>query len=319
LKKVTERIVLILLGLSLWMPSCGSDAEPTDPPADEGGARKAAATPAEGAVASETPRRAGLAPAEFDEHVRNLKANVPEGFTIVVQAPFVVVGDEAPAVVRRRAIRTVKWAVDHLKALYFEKDPDEILNIWLFKNEGSYRKHASRFFGDEPSTPFGYYSAEHRALVMNIATGGGTLVHEIVHPFMRANFPECPAWFNEGLGSLYEQSAERDDRIVGLTNWRLAGLQKAIRAGNVPSFKALAATTNHEFYRQDKGTNYAQARYLCYWLQEKGLLVAFYREFRANRKDDPTGHATLKRVLGEDDMDAFKKKWETFVLSLRFP
>jgi len=28
------------------------------------------------------------------------------------------------------------------------------------------------------------------------------LVHEIVHPFMRANFPECPAWFNEGLASL---------------------------------------------------------------------------------------------------------------------
>ena len=44
---------------------------------------------------------------------------------------------------------------------------------------------------------------------MNIATGGGTLVHEIVHPFVEANFPGCPTWFNEGLGSLYEQSAER--------------------------------------------------------------------------------------------------------------
>ena len=52
------------------------------------------------------------------------------------------------------------------------------------------------------------------ALVMNIATGGGTLVHEIVHPFMEANFPACPSWFNEGLGSLYEQSGARDGRIV---------------------------------------------------------------------------------------------------------
>jgi len=47
-------------------------------------------------------------------------------------------------------------------------------------------------------------------------------VHEIVHPFMAANFPDCPAWFNEGLASLYEQSSERDGKIIGLTNWRLA-------------------------------------------------------------------------------------------------
>jgi len=34
-------------------------------------------------------------------------------------------------------------------------------------------------------------------------------------------------------------------------------------------------------------------------------------------KQDPTGYETLKRVLGESDMDAFKKKWEKFVLELR--
>jgi len=37
--------------------------------------------------------------------------------------------------------------------------------------------------------------------------------------------------FNEGLASLYEQSAERDGRIIGQTNWRLRGLQSAIRKG----------------------------------------------------------------------------------------
>ena len=50
---------------------------------------------------------------------------------------------------------------------------------------------------------------------MNISTGGGTLVHEIVHPFVAANFPNCPAWFNEGLGSLYEQSGEVNGAIHG--------------------------------------------------------------------------------------------------------
>ena len=154
---------------------------------------------------------------------------------------------------------------------------------------------------------------------MNIATGGGTLVHEIVHPFIDANFPACPAWLNEGLGSLYEQSSEKDGRIRGLTNWRLEGLKKAIRAGRVSSFEALTATTPAQFYGADSGLRYAQARYLCYWLQEKGLLAKFFHAFRAACEKDPTGYETLRAILGEKDMAAFQKRWEAYVLGLSFP
>ena len=262
----------------------------------------------------------GFTNADYAQHIMKLKRKAPQkGFTIVVQPPFVVIGDERPSVVRRRAVRTVKWAVDKLKQDCFKKDPKEILDIWLFKDKSSYQKHTREIFGERPTTPFGYSSREHGALIMNIATGGGTLVHEIVHPFVAANFPACPAWFNEGLGSLYEQCGERNRHIVGFTNWRLDGLQKAIRAGTVPSFKTLTHTTDHQFYNEDPGTNYAQARYLCYYLQEKGLLVEFYHEFVKNHKSDPTGYGTLKKVLGEKDMGAFKKMWEAFVLKLRFP
>jgi hypothetical protein len=153
---------------------------------------------------------------------------------------------------------------------------------------------------------------------MNIATGGGTLVHEIVHPFVAANFPACPSWFNEGLGSLYEQADERDGRIVGLTNWRLAGLQAAIRKGNVPSFERLTGTKTAEFYGEGSGVHYAQARYLLYWLQEQGLLRTYYREFRKHSGRDPSGYATLRKVLGRDDMDVFQREWEAWVLTLRF-
>ena len=74
-----------------------------------------------------------------------------------------------------------------------------------------------------------------------------------------------------------------------------------------------------EFYGGTSGysQHYAQARYLCYYLQEKELLAKFYHEFVANAKKDPTGYETLKRILGEDDMLAFKKKWEKFILGLR--
>jgi hypothetical protein len=257
---------------------------------------------------------------DYDAHVAALRPRLPhERFTIVVQPPFVVVGDEEPAVVRRRAERTVRWAVDLLRKEFFDADPDAIIDVWLFKNRASYEKHTRTLFGEKPTTPFGYYSAKHRALVMNIATGGGTLVHEIVHPFVAADFPQCPAWLNEGLGSLFEQCEERDGRIRGLPNWRLAGLQKSLADDSVPTFAALTATTTTEFYGEDRGTNYAQARYLCYWLQEKGLLQRFYREFRRDHRADPTGHAKLLALLGSPDVKACFTEWKRFVLDLRYP
>jgi hypothetical protein len=273
-----------------------------------------------GRAIADAPPRQGFTNADYAQHVMELKKRVPaKGFTMVLQRPFVVVGDEAPDMARTRAESTVKWAVERLKKQYFAKDPRHIIDIWLFRDDASYRKHAWEIFRDRPDTPFGYSSSEHRALIMNIATGGGTLVHEIVHPFVDANFPACPSWLNEGLGSLYEQSSARGEQIVGLTNWRLAGLQKAIRAGGLPSFKELTGTTRGAFYSEDAGTNYAQARYLCYYLQEKGVLAEFYRRFVANHAKDPTGYETLQAILGEEDMPAFQKRWEKFVLGLKFP
>jgi len=252
--------------------------------------------------------------------VTELHAVLPhDGFHIVVQPPFVVIGDESPEQVERWARGTIRWAVDMLKKDYFENDPAEIIDVWLFKDRDSYRDNTRRIFAETPTTEFGYYAPKHRALIMNIGRGGGTLVHEIVHPYMAADFPGCPAWFNEGMGSLYEQCEERDGCIVGLTNWRLESLQRAIRQGLVPTFAELTSTTESEFYGPDEGLYYAQARYLCYYLQEHGLLRRYYQTFRRSRAEDLTGYATLRAVLGRDDMAAFQREWEAWILTLRYP
>ncbi len=257
--------------------------------------------------------------AAFERQAGQLRTKLKDrGFTVIVERPFIVVGDEPEDRVAVWANEIIRGTVIRLKQDYFAKDPANILEIWLFKDEVSYRKHAKEFFYDEPDTPYGYYSPSKKVLVMNIATGGGTLVHEIVHPFIEANFPDSPAWFNEGLGSLYEQSGTVNGHIYGYTNWRLRGLQNGLNRKVVPSFKALTMMSDREFYREDTGTNYAQARYLCYYLQEKGLLRKFYKEFVANAKTDATGYKTLQRVLGERDMTVFQKRWMAFVLKLTF-
>jgi hypothetical protein len=115
-----------------------------------------------------------------------------------VESPFVVLGDDSPEQVKGHASHVVRWAVDRLKRDFFAREPERILDVWLFKDSASYESNAVSLFGERPSTPYGYYSPEHGALVMNIATGGGTLVHEIVHPFMAANFPALPGVVQRG-------------------------------------------------------------------------------------------------------------------------
>ena len=111
---------------------------------------------------------------------------------------------------------------------------------------------------------------------------------------------------------------ETDGRIVGHTNWRLPVLTRAFEDDAVTTFEELTGTTTREFYANGQGVRYAQARYLCYYLQEQGLLRRFYREFRAGAAKDPSGYATLKKVLGHEDMEKFEKEWRRFVLALRY-
>src|SRR5262249_28411100 len=113
------------------------------------------------AVTSAAPDR------DFALHVERLKKRLPStDFTILVQPPFVVIGDEATEAIKEHSERTIKWAVDKLKQDYFSQDPKEILDIWLFKDAASYERNALLLFGEKPTTPYGYYSSDHKALVM---------------------------------------------------------------------------------------------------------------------------------------------------------
>lgn len=274
----------------------------------------------EGGSSAEEKPKGRFADEEYKAHIAALEKRLPgDGFTIVLEKPFVVVGDGEPLLVRRRAAHVVRWAAEKLKEAFFAEDPLEILDVWLFKDKASYETNAEKLFGSKPTTPFGYYSSRHRALVMNIATGGGTLVHEIVHPFVEANFPDCPPWFNEGLGSLFEQCDEVNGEIRGLTNWRLKGLKEAIRADRLPTIEDLCGYSELAFYGPGRGDHYAMARYLLYRLQETGLLRSYYKRFHAAREDDPTGYDTLVAVLDEKDMKNWQERWEKWVLELHFP
>jgi hypothetical protein len=237
-----------------------------------------------------------------------------QGYTVLVEAPFVVIGDSPAADVKRVTTGFLRSKVALLEKEFFTKRPDKVLEVWLFKNKTTFLKGAKKFFNDEPGTPYGYYSPDANALIMN-ASGLGTLSHELVHPYMEANFPDVPSWFNEGLASLYEQPSERKGRIVGLPNWRLPNLKKEIKAKTLPKLATLIGTTRDQFYEADYDA-YAYARYLVYYLQEQGKLQEFYKTFLADKKD-LTGATALVSVLGED-LETFEPKWRKWVLAIPY-
>ena len=76
------------------------------------------------------------------------------------------------------------------------------------------------------------------------------------------------------------------------------------------------------FYGKGRGPNYGVARYACLYLHNRNVLPQFYKDFVKNQKDDPTGYATLQKTLaglGENDMAAFRKKWEQWVMGIKYP
>lgn len=237
-----------------------------------------------------------------------------QGFTVVVEPPFVVIGDESPATVRHHATGILHWSIHLLEAEYFQARPNKLIEIWLFRNKTTYMAGAKKFFGDDPDTPYGYYSSEHDAMVMNIGPGAGTLVHEVVHPYIEANFPASPSWFNEGLASLYERPTEKKGHIWGLPNWRLPNLKHQIADHTLPEMARLLGTSRDEFYNAPFDA-YAYARYLLLYLQDQGKLTELYKKLVAD-KADPTGRAALEAVLGEK-LESFEPRWRRWAAALQ--
>lgn len=223
---------------------------------------------------------------------------------------FAAASDAHPLRFTRTCEHTLGACFDAYQKQFFRKKPRHVYRVYLFKDDASFRSHAKKLFGRVPDTPFGYYLHKHRALVMNIGTGGGTLVHEMFHALVDEDFPYIPLWANEGIASLFEQCHVTEGGLVGLVNWRLPIVQQAIRARTLPPLRKIMTVTDVEFYRS-RGSNYAAARYFMMYLQTKGLLVPFYKKFRDNFKDDRTGVRFAKEVLGKklEDVEPVWRKW----------
>jgi hypothetical protein len=272
------------------------------------------------AACSDEPAPAPAAPPPNSRQalLREVRQDLGAGFAVVTVEDLFVAASDARREDFDEYRNTLRDAYRALCRTYFDRKPGLPIAVYLFRDEPGYEAYCVRHYREKPSTPYGFFRAEERKLVMNIATGGGTLIHELVHPLLAADFPGVPVWFNEGFASLHEQCDIRDGALVGLVNWRLPALQQAIREGAWIPLQELTAMPTGEFYRRS-ALPYAESRYLCLYLQEQGRLVDFYKAFRhaAAEKKDATGAATLETIAGKP-LAEFETEWVAWAAELRW-
>ena len=230
---------------------------------------------------------------------------------------FIVGGDLPRSRFDRFKKRTIEDCSKALWCDFFSKRPEYPIRIYLFQGKTSYETWVKKLAGFEPRSPYGFYLPGRKAMMMNIATGGGTLVHEMTHALTAPDFPDCPTWLFEGLGSLFEQCyVTRDGHIRGAVNWRLP----VLRRGGITPLKKLVTMSDAEFRGKKESLNYANARYLCFYLQQRGLLTRFYKTFRAARRagTDTTGWASLGATIGQP-AGSFETQWHAWLKTLRWP
>ncbi len=228
---------------------------------------------------------------------------------VVVHPPYVIGGDLAGEELHRIYRATVAPAARAITQQYLSGPPDAPTVIILARDEASYDRFARRLFGEPPRSSYGYYRPHLRTILVNRARGTSGLLHELTHAILAFESARLPEWFEEGLASLHEESEVRGGVPVGRDNWRLDVLQEAIRRRCLQPLDTLVEAGG--FRRQPIGLSYAQARYFCLFLQERGLLDDAYRRVRQESKTDRQGTKILSLFGGRtwQQVDAEFRRW----------
>lgn len=205
-----------------------------------------------------------------------------------------------------------------LKAYFHERfttRPLRAVTVLLFDTAPPYEAFCKSSSGEPCTTPFGFYDPSIRTVVMNAGPGIGTLTHELVHPIVEADFPDAPAWINEGIASLYEAfNFPKPGEIRGNKNFRHPALLAALKSKELrvyASLPRLFAMRDLEFRGAREGLNYATARYFCMWMDGQKKLWPFYRAWRDAHADDPTGEKAFVATMGKTpgELDAAWAAW----------
>lgn len=244
----------------------------------------------------------------------DLRTKLSSDWKVLVREPFVLGGDLSRTDLEACYERTIAPTARALAASYFHQSPRHPIVVVLCSTEATFRECHHRLGEPDRSQYSGLYVRRQRRLVVNIASGDGTIAHELTHALAHADFPQMPEWFDEGLAALHEECEPSADglRLKGLPNWRDA---VAVNALNQGELRLLEDVTSKRFGSAGRANlDYAQVRTLCLFLQERGWLEPFYRTCRENVASDPTGLRSLCHVTASTNPRALDDTFHAWLL-----
>lgn len=236
----------------------------------------------------------------------------------VIRGPFVLIAAQTEAELAEWYTHFIRSSVAAMYDEYFDTPVSAPVVILMFADEESYLRFGHSHSSHREVSVYGYYKPATRTIVVNLAAGEGTLIHELTHALMDFDYPDAPRWLNEGIASLHEEC--RIDMLLDqhllqpLDNWRLRILQDAVRSGRVVTTPELMASA---MAGDEEAIHYAQARYLCMFLRQRGQLPKVYRRFRQEMPDQTEATELLERLLrhaGWQDFADFDQQFQRWVV-----
>lgn len=252
---------------------------------------------------------------QCDSTAKLLRSGLKSSWNVVIHEPFVLASDLTHDELEQLFQENILPTVHALAYEYFTARPNHPITILLCSSDEQFRACNLELDHQERSQYSGIYSRRHRRVVVNTASGEGTLAHELTHALAHIDFPTMPEWFDEGLASLHEECEFSQDglRLVGNQNWRRQVALEALHRGDL---RLLQDVTSKRFGSSERAhVDYAHVRSLCLYLQERGLLERFYRTCKLNSAVDPTGIRSLCLVAAAVDPQTFDDAFRAWLIS----
>lgn len=246
---------------------------------------------------------------------KTLRHRLDSHWKILIREPLILAGDFMDETLDELYERTIVPTLSALNESYFHTTPRHAISILICSSDERFRECNVRLEDQELSQYSGLYSRKHRRIIVNIASGEGTLAHELTHALAHADFPGMPEWFDEGLASLHEECEFSTDglRLIGNSNWREKVASDALNQGEL---RLIEDVTSTRFGTNGRANlDYAHVRSLCLYLQDRGLLENFYATCRSQATHDPTGLRSLCDVARAPNPRSFDDAFRGWLMA----
>ena len=200
-------------------------------------------------------------------HIANMKMGAFNGFLVVALSD-----EETPATHYQKGIKDF---YQFFRSQYFDTAPTLWITTLIAERPQPLLAATKQLYPNvnlPQYAPFlGYYNPSDNLIVATSGRAGyGTLLHEMVHALIEADFPDAPPWLNEGLASLYERTQWQNNKLRGLPNWRMDNMHEA----NISTLEELGDNASTVGLHSKKIAEY---RLLLLFMDKQDLVDDLYR------------------------------------------